>query len=187
MTQTQPQHTGWSPPQVPMLPAPNRRTRPSWLLWAALWALTTTLAVAALVVALTAKPGTPSTSHPAPAAPTTAEIAAAKDKACQAAARADKALQINTNGQGATSAEDSLGWANTANARATMVTAATYLPTQIDPATPKNIADAVRAFASAASEYAIRSEAEQKGDASLDKAFTTLEVAAKESDRLCNG
>lgn len=185
MTQTQPQHTGWQP-QPPMLPPSRQRTRPSWLLWAALWALTTTIAVAALVVALTAHSGTPSAAHAAPAAPTSGEVAAAKAKACQAVSISDKALRMNTNRPGATSPDDSLGWANTAIARTSLVTVATYLPTQIDPATPQDIADAARAFASAASEDAISSQAEYSEDSSVDKALTTLQVAAKEAARVCH-
>jgi hypothetical protein len=181
---TEIQQITW-PPEPPMSLA-GQRTRPSWLLWGLLWALTTTVAIVALAIALTAKSETPAPVAAAPAAPTTGEVAAAKNKACQAASRADKVLQINTNGQGPNSPDDSLGWANTAIARISVVSVATWLPTQIDPATPKDIAAAVRAFASAASEYVMRGEAEQMGDASLERAFTTLEVASKEAARICH-
>jgi hypothetical protein len=183
------QQTTWTP--QPPMPLARQRTRPSWQLWALLWALTTTVAIAALAIALTAKSETPThtgaaSAAAAPAAPTTGEVAVAKDKACQAASRADKDLRINTNRPVPTSPDDSLGWANTAIARTSLVLVATWLPTQIDPATPKDIAAPVRAFASAASEYVMLSETEQMGDASLEKAFATLEVASKEAARICH-
>lgn len=115
------------------------------------------------------------------------QVMAAKLKACTASKRVIAAQKQTGRQALPTGPDDALGWANMANSRTAMLTAALYLPTQIDPATPQDVKDAAGVLASSAGEVlAINIADDSSGDEALSKAVQTFSVAAKEVDRLCN-
>lgn len=146
------------------------------------------IAVAALVVSLTRSPAAPA---PAASTPTysATEVAAAKTKACTAAAQSIAGLKSNLSRAGATTQDDALGWANTAVARTALLTAAVYLPREVDPATPEEIRDSIGVLSSAAGDAlsvgitngTVADTADVHG-----KSVDTMNVASKEISRLCN-
>lgn len=152
------QPRGPLPPGPPLPPPPPVRLlgpRRSMTAIAALVVacLGTALAAAALIVTLT-RPA-PATAPPpaaAPAPPTYSadQIATAKTTTCSAAKRAIDGVLVSNHRSNPAGAEDALGWANVANARVGLITAALWLPTQVAPATPQDLKDGVRGLSAAA-------------------------------------
>lgn len=175
-------------PQIsPGGPFPNSRgpkvSAAQIITWLAIL-ITLALSVVALSVSLTNTSHAPTQITPSAPAYSNAEIAAAKSKACAAATRSVIGMRINTNRPGPTSPEDALGWANSANGRIAALTAATYVPNQLDPATPTEVRETAQAFASAAFDFAALGVEESDGVA-YEKARVTVSVAAKEVERVC--
>lgn len=154
-----PQQPAPPPPMLPPhMPPPRRHTGALTLTLAA---LAVVLAAAALLVALL-RPGpapAPATARPTtPAAPTFTndQVTAAKEKACNAAITINDRLLVETNGPRATGPDDALGLARRASALNALLTAAVWLPAQVDPATPSDVKAAIAAYAGAAGDALVK-------------------------------
>lgn len=184
-----PQPTTHMPPQMPPAyqPLPPRRSiNPAAIAKGVFYVATFCIAVAALIVALN-RPSTPTSAEPAAASFSVAQTAAAKDKACVAGQRVSAGIDASSARPAPGSPEDALGWANTANSRAVLLTAAVYLPTQVDPAVPQDIKDAAASLSTAAGEILTVNITESTANRdAYSKAMLTLTVASKELGRLCS-
>lgn len=179
------------PPPGPSWPAPPAaRRRPQIVPWLAL-----VVAVAALVAVIIDIARGGSSQEPAPpaAAPatptyTTEQIDAAKQQTCTAAERSIAGVRVATNRPGLVGPDDALGWANTANARVALLSAA-VLPPQVDPATPENVKEAVDRLAISAGDAVSSALTEGKyapvpADA-YGKAIDAFNVTSREVQQLC--
>lgn len=190
-TMLPPQPTTHMPPQMPPAyqPLPPRRSiNPAAIAKTLFFVVTFGIAVAALIVALS-RPSTPPAQNGAAPTYSPTQIAAAKDKACTAANRSAEGLRVATHRPGPTAGDDALGWANNANARVALLTAATYLPRQVDPATPEDIRDSIGVLSSAAGDalsVAVSDGQVVGGAETFGKAIDTMNVASKEIARYCN-
>jgi hypothetical protein len=180
------------PTPSPLTPPPIPPPRPqAGRLTLALAAIGAGLGAAALIVAISraTAPSAPPQPGAVPAAThTTDQIAAAKAKTCAAAKLSISGLAANTNRANPTGPGDALGWANFANARIAYLSAALWLPKQVDPATPEDLKDAVNAFAATAADGASLSISEDKTHENIEQSkndLDTLNVASKEIQRLC--
>ena len=148
------------------------------------------LGAAALIMALIqpAAPAAPAHSA-APLAPlyTDAQVAAAKTKACGAWKLSSDGLIANMHhGNGQALPDDALGWAYGANVSLAYLSAALWLPKQVDPATPPDLKDAINLFASTAGENAALGLSEDKNNAEqFNNNLNTLNVARLDIERLC--
>jgi hypothetical protein len=182
-------------PSIPPAPTPAPSVEPlppqrPWTghLPLAFAAIGAGLGAAALIVAIS-RPTAPPQPGAVPAATYTADqIATAKTKTCAAAKRSISGMAANTNRANPTGPGDALGWANFANARIAYLSAALWLPGQVDPATPQDLKDAVNGFAATAADGASRSISEDNTHENVEQSrndLDTLNVASKEIQRLC--
>lgn len=178
------------PPPGASWPAPPAaRRRPQIVPWLAL-----IVAVAALVAVIidiargSQEPTPPPAAAPATPTYTTEQIDAAKQQTCTAAERSIAGVRVATNRPGLVGPDDALGWANTANARVALLSAA-VLPPQVDPATPENVKEAVDRLAISAGEAVSSALTEGKyapvpADA-YGKAIDAFNVTSREVQQLC--
>jgi hypothetical protein len=144
------------------------------------------LGATATVIALNKPSAPPPAAAPVPPAYTPEQVGAAKAKACTTEDRLITGVLIADARSGPKALDDALGWANAANGRLAMLAAATYLPTQVDAATPQDLKDALGILSSSAGTALAISIKEEKTD-DYAKAITTFNVASDEVKRLCNG
>jgi len=190
-TGTPPPPPGWQappapPPPPPVLPVSPRRPWTGRITLACA-ALAAGLALAALIVTIT-HPTPPPPAPPAAPTYTPEQVAAAKTKTCAAAKLAIGGLQVNTNRANPADPDDALGWANFANGRAAYLSAALWLPKQVDPATPKDLKDAVSKLAATAGDGAALSISEDKTEENVRRSnedIDTLNSTAKIIEKLC--
>lgn len=184
-----PQPTTHMAPQMPPAyqPPPRRPINAAAVAKGVFYVATFSIAVAALIVALS-RPSNPTTAAaPAPENFSASQIASAKEKACVAGQRVSDGINTSAARPAPVSADDALGWANTANSRSVLLTAAVYLPTQVDAAAPQDIRDAAAALSSAAGEILTVNITESSANReAYGKAMTTLTAASKELGRLCS-
>lgn len=153
------------------------------------------IAVAALIVVITDSVRGGQDAAPPPAAAPTAptytaeQINAAKQQTCTAAERSIAGVRVATNRPGLTAPDDPLGWANTANARVALLTAAVYLPRQVDPATPQTVKEAVDHLTLSAGDAVSAALTDGKyapvPDDAYSKAIDGFNLQSKEVQRLC--
>lgn len=176
------------PPPLPP-PLPPVRRRLMGRLTVGLSLLGVGFAAAALIVTLARPaPVPPPAAHPAAPVYTPEQVAAAKTKACAAWKLSSDGLIANTNRANPTGPDDALGWANFANGRYAYLSAALWLPKQVDPATPQDLKDTINLFASTAGDSAARSMTEDKSSENVDafnKNLDTLNANSKKIDQLC--
>lgn len=189
-TMLPPQPTTHMAPQMPppYQRPPRRPINAAAVAKVVFYVATFSIAVAALIVALS-RPSSPPAQNAGAPTYSPSEIAAAKTKACTAADRSAAGLRVATHRPGPTASDDALGWANNANARVALLTAATYLPRQVDPATPDDIRDSIGVLSTAASDalsVAVSDGQVAGGAETYDKAIDTMNVASKEITRYCN-
>jgi hypothetical protein len=144
------------------------------------------LAAAALLVALSSLGISlwtllrPSTDKPAePPAPSTQQIADAKTRACGAYATVRTAVNLRTNADPGPDPASVQAEGVAANARQALTVGNSYLLSRLDPATPADLATAIRKFADESQEVAINALAgastDDPGQAGRINDFATLD------------
>lgn len=189
-TMLPPQSTTHMAPQMPppYQRPPRRPINAAAVAKVVFYVATFSIAVAALIVALS-RPSSPPAQNAGAPTYSPSEIAAAKTKACTAANQSIAGLKANLNRAGATAPDDALGWANTAVARSALLTAAVYLPRQVDPATPEDIRESIGVLSSAAGDALSVGITNGTVPDSADvhgKSVDAMNVASKEITRYCN-
>lgn len=159
-----------------------------------LFAVLSVIAVASLWIGITNRSANGSNYAQTPPSPimgdhapyTQERITAAKNETCHQLELARIGIAKNTHTPGTVPNEPALGRANVANGRISIVIAASVLNMQIDPATPDDLADAVRAFTNAAGKYALEAITE-KNDPETAKRLNIMNVAGQEAEKMCDG
>lgn len=189
-----PQGIGSAPPPPGPPPGPSwtapptARRRPQIVPWLALIVAVAALVAVIIDIARGSQEPAPPAAAPATPAYTTEQIDAAKQQTCTAAERSIAGVRVATNRPGLVGPDDALGWANTANARVALLSAA-VLPPQVNPATPENVKEAVDRLAISAGDAVSSALTEGKyspvpADA-YDKAIDAFNATSREVQQLC--